>query len=109
MQLDADAAPNALLGVQHTALGLEFGEGEREGTVVLMCDGGEGGEDFFVAVLGDEPFRGLHHFEDEEAREGENDDEGAAGEVEVAPAHVGGAGTRRVRRTTEVGHECPGE
>lgn len=111
MGAEAEGGPGAKGGVAHAALGSEGCEGEGEGAGVPLGEEVEVHVDFGVAVLRDEPPWGLGHADYEDAEEGDDEDEGTGGEVEVAPAAVVGVvalGCRESGGARVVGHEGPG-
>ena len=110
MQFQPQGGPDGFLGMQHRSLGLELRERQVVAAAVLRGYAVEHLDDFRVAVLADEPARGLHHVDQSHARYGHDEDEGSASEVEVAPAHVLRARAYcSVRGAAVVTHEAPCE
>lgn len=65
-------------------------------------------DDLLVAILRNEPPRRLHHAHKRKASKGHGQDESAASEVKVSPAHViRSSAYHCVRRAAEVAHKGP--
>lgn len=97
------------------AAGGERVEGKRARAVILVCDEEQGFYGFGVATFADQKLWGFAEAQDGDAQNTHDEDKGARGEPDVAPAFVVGVGAwfgggvvRRVL-AREVGEEGPGK